>query len=106
MITLTPKAAEQIKRDMPPHEEGNVVLGLRLGARRLSDGDIEYVMGVDEQREFDFEIAIFGVNILIGPKSRDLLEGITLDFVEIEPNQFGFIFIPPREKSAAENKQA
>jgi len=105
MITLTPAAAEQIKRVMPTQED-DVVLGLRLAAQRQPNGDIDYGMGFDEQREFDFEIAIFGVNILIGPKSRDLLEGVTLDFVEMEPGQFNFIFIPPQEKSGAEEAKA
>ena len=106
MITLTPEAADQIRRAMPPQENESVVLGLRLAARRLENGEIDYAMGFDEQREFDFEIAIYGVNILIGPNSRDLLEGITLDYVELEPGQFHFIFIPPQDKTSAEAAKA
>lgn len=98
IFKVTPQAAEQIKiaaqqSDTP--EEPT----LRIAARTLPDGSIDYGMGFDEQREFDFEVAVHGVSILIGPSSRDLLEGVTLDFVELEPGQFQFIFIPPEPKS-------
>lgn len=98
MFNVTPQAAEQIKQATPPSD--SEVLALRIAARTLPNGDIDYGMGFDEQREFDLEIAIQGVNILIGPNSRDLLEGITLDFVELEPGQFNFIFIPPQAEAS------
>lgn len=94
---VTPQAAEQIKiaaQQTDTAEEPN----LRIAARSLPDGSIDYGMGFDEQREFDLELVAQGVNILIGPSSRDLLEGVTLDFVELEPGQFHFIFIPPQAK--------
>ncbi|MDP1683251.1 MAG: hypothetical protein Q8L39_15940 [Burkholderiales bacterium] len=94
---VTPQAAEQIKIAA---QQGDVAEDptLRIAARSLPDGSIDYGMGFDEQREFDFEIAVHGVSILIGPTSRALLEGVTLDFVELEPGQFHFIFIPPQVK--------
>ena len=94
MLNVTPQAAEQIKKSMPEPAEGET-LALRLAARQLPNGEIDYGMGFDEQRELDLEIAIMGLNILIGPNSRDLLENYTLDFVELEPGEFHFIFIPP-----------
>jgi len=94
---VTPQAAEQIKSAA---QQGEVAAEptLRIAARSLPDGSIDYGMGFDEQREFDFELVSHGVNILIGPSSRALLEGVTLDFVELEPGQFHFIFIPPQVK--------
>ncbi|MEK6663434.1 MAG: iron-sulfur cluster assembly accessory protein [Pseudomonadota bacterium] len=94
---VTPQAAEQIKSTA---QQGEVAEepNLRIAARSLPDGSIDYGMGFDEQREFDFEFVSQGVNILIGPTSRALLEGVTLDFVEMEPGQFHFIFIPPQVK--------
>ena len=77
----------------PANEGGRT--HLRIAARSLPDGGIDYGMGFDEQREFDLELVTQGVNILIGPASRALLEGVTLDFVELEPGQLHFIFIPP-----------
>ena len=101
MFNVTPQAAEQIKNSTPPQSD-NEALALRIAARILPNGEIDYGMGFDEQREFDLEIAIQGVNILIGPNSRDLLENITLDFVELEPGQFHFIFIPPQAETQAQ----
>ncbi|MBT9612720.1 MAG: hypothetical protein IV108_05575 [Burkholderiales bacterium] len=94
---VTPQAAEQIKNAA---QQGDLVEepNLRIAARALPDGSIDYGMGFDEQREFDLELVSQGVNILIGSTSRALLEGVTLDFVELEPGQFHFIFIPPQVK--------
>lgn len=95
---VTPQAAAQIKiatEQGEQEEEPN----LRIAARTLPDGSIDYTMGLDEQREFDLEIVSQGVNVLIGPNSRALLDGVTLDYVELEPGQFHFIFIPPAPKA-------
>lgn len=94
---VTPQAAEQIKIAAQQGETAAEPT-LRIAARSLPDGGIDYGMGFDEQREFDLELVSQGVNILIGPTSRALLEGVTLDFVELEPGQFHFIFIPPQAK--------
>lgn len=102
MFNVTPQAAEQIKNATPPQND-NEALALRIAARILPNGEIDYGMGFDEQREFDLEIAIQGINILIGPNSRDLLDNITLDFVELEPGQFHFIFIPPQAETTAQD---
>ncbi len=105
MFNVTPQAAEQIKNSAPPQDAAEA-LALRIAARRLPNGDIDFGMGFDEQREFDLEIAIQGVNILIGPNSRELLEGVTLDFVELEPGQFHFIFVPPQTQSAEQASES
>lgn len=91
---VTPQAAEQIKN--ATQQDPTLEPNLRVAARTLEDGSVDYGMGFDEQREFDLELVCQGVNILIGPTSRALLEGVTLDFVELEPGQFQFIFIPPQ----------
>lgn len=96
---ITAQAAEQIK--IAAQQDATLEPNLRIAARTLDDGSIDYAMGFDEQREFDLELVSQGVNILIGPTSRDLLEGVTLDFVELEPGQFHFIFIPPKEAPEA-----
>jgi iron-sulfur cluster assembly protein len=50
-------------------------------------------MGFDERREQDTVIESYGVTVLISPLSRDLLGDATLDFVEINPGEFQFIFL-------------
>lgn len=94
MFTVTPQAAEQIRKSMPENETP----ALRIAAKMMDDGSVEVGMGFDEQREFDFEVVTNGVNVLIGSSSREILEGVTLDFVEIQPGNFNFVFIPPESK--------
>lgn len=101
---VTPQAAEQIK--IAAQQAAVEEPTLRIAARSMPDGSIDYGMGFDEQREFDFEVAVHGVSVLIGPASRALLEGVTLDFVELEPGQFNFIFIPPESTAEDSGKGA
>lgn len=93
MINLTPAAAEQI---LFAQEHGDSAgLALRIAARRDEDGQIEFAMGFDEEREQDLAFASRGVELLVGPSSQALLDGVTLDFVEYEAGDYRFIFIPP-----------
>lgn len=93
MITITPSAAEQIRAALAESEEEG--LYLRIAARHTPDGSIEFGMGLDEVRENDMNFNCEGVDVLLGPSSRDLLVGVSLDFVEYQPGEFRFIFIPP-----------
>jgi iron-sulfur cluster assembly protein len=72
-------------------------MALRVAARQGPDGSIEYGMGFDEPREGDLPLQVYGVNVLIAPPSQPLLDDIVLDFVELEPGQFNFIFAPESE---------
>lgn len=93
MITITPQAAEQIRR--AAEQGGMQGQPLRIAARKADDGKVEYMLGFDELGDEDTELMLEGVNILISPWSQDLLKGVTLDFVELNPGEFQFIFIPP-----------
>lgn len=91
MITLTVAAAEQILR--AAGEAGMDEPLLRIAARRdEATGGVEYGMGFDERREQDEEFECQGVIVLVSPPSREPLAGTVLDYVEIEPAQFHFIF--------------
>lgn len=93
-FTVTPAAAAQIKRSA---EEASGEPLLRVAAKRAADGSVEYGMGFDDLRDQDAQIECEGVRILIGPLSRELLDGATLDFVELEPGEYQFIFVNPNE---------
>ena len=41
-----------------------------------------------------------GIQVVVAAPSRGLVEGVTLDFVEIEPGDFRFIFARPGEAGA------
>jgi len=93
MMTLTVAAARQINAAAEDSAAGE--LGLRVAARRMPDGTLDYAMGFDEQREGDLVLDEKGVRLLIGTPSRELLAGTQIDYVEYEPGDFRFIFVPP-----------
>jgi iron-sulfur cluster assembly protein len=91
MFTLTPLAAEQIARAAAEQAESRPML--RVAAKYdEKDGELVYGMGFDEEREDDLVLDADGVTILISPPSQPLLENTTLDFTEVQPGEFQFIF--------------
>ena len=94
MITVTPQAAEQIARSA-----GQPGACLRLAARLGAKGVIEYGMGFDEQAEGDTQFESAGVKLLVSPGSVELLTGATLDYVELNPGEWRFIFVNPNDPS-------
>ena len=98
MFKLTSAAAEQILRAA---EVQNDEPCLRVAAKIDDDGERVYGMGFDEEREDDLVVDCEGVRILISPRSQELLVGTTLDFVELKPGEFQFIFENPNEPPCA-----
>jgi iron-sulfur cluster assembly protein len=96
MITVTPSAAEQIRLSA---RQGRMEdLPMRIAATRNPDGSIHYGMGFDDnQLEGDIHITSEGVDLVVSGSSMLLLSGMTLDFVEIEPGSFQFIFLNPND---------
>jgi iron-sulfur cluster assembly protein len=97
MITVTPQAAAQIAKSAQQAGPGNVCL--RLAARLGDKGVIEYGMGFDDKADGDTQVVSNEVTILISPGSIELLTGATLDFVEINPGEWRFIFLNPNDPS-------
>lgn len=98
MITITEEAAAQIRR--AAEQGGTQGMSLRVAARRADDGQVEYMLGFDDLGDEDLEYTVQGIPLLISEFSKDLLRGITLDFVELNPGEFQFIFIPPQGATA------
>ena len=48
----------------------------------------------------EFFLILEGVTVLISHYSQDLLNGAVLDFVELNPGEFNFIFINPTDSEA------
>lgn len=96
MIQLTPSAAEQILRAAEAQQDDTEQTSLRIAAK-IEDGEIVYGMGFDDERENDAVIEANGITLLIAPRSQELLHGTTLDFVELRPGEFQFIFVNPNE---------
>ncbi len=99
MITVTPAAAEQIRAAALASEAGG--LALRIAARRDADGSLHYAMGFDQAGGQDLRVASEGVDLVVAPAQRELLAGMTLDYVEFEAGDFRFIFINPNDAPAA-----
>jgi iron-sulfur cluster assembly protein len=96
MITLTPSAAEQIRLSA---KQGRMDgLAMRIAATRNPDGSIHYGMGFDDnQLEGDIHITSQDIDVVVSSSSMLLLSGMTLDYVEIEPGTFQFIFMNPND---------
>jgi iron-sulfur cluster assembly protein len=56
-------------------------------------------MGFDEARGDDRVVTSEGIALVVSPAEADLLDGMTIDYVEFEPGDFRFIFINPNDRT-------
>jgi len=98
MITITPAAIEQIRHSA---SEGKMEgLSMRVAAKRNPDGSMHYGMGFDDNElDGDIHVGADGIDVVIGESSFSLLEGTTLDYVELEPDNWQFIFMNPNDSN-------
>jgi iron-sulfur cluster assembly protein len=99
MFSLTSAAAQQIRK--AAQDSGAQDMALRVAARQSADGSIDYGMGFDESSDDDVRIEIEGVAVLIAEHHQAYLEDTLLDFVELEPGDFNFIFIDQSASAAS-----
>jgi len=95
MITLTEKAIEQVKQ--AAEQSGAAGLALRLAAKRNADGSMEYGMGFDDPTDDDMLFRFGDVEVVMNGEFGPLLKGTTIDFVEMEPGHWHFIFMNPND---------
>ena len=93
LVTITPRASERIRGAAA--EAGADPAVLRLAARRAADGSVDFGLGFDEPRPGDARVESGGVVVVVAPQSRELLAGVVLDYVEVEPGDFRFVFAAP-----------
>ncbi len=94
-ITVTEAAAKQIAEAAKQVEMQGMTL--RIAAKRKQDGSIDYAMGFDEAKQNDDRIEVSGINIVVAATSSELLNGMTLDYVELESGTTEFIFLNPND---------
>ena len=95
MIKVTPAAIAQIKISA---EQGKAEgMSLRIAAERTDDNSIHYGMGFDDSKEDDVTVTAGDIELIVSATSADLLKDTTIDFVEIEPEKFQFIFMNPND---------
>jgi len=90
MFSLTSAAARQIQQAAAT--SGNGALALRIAARRDGDGELQCGMGFDEAKDEDSQLDLYGVSVVIAREHQGLLVDTVLDYVELQPGQFNFIF--------------
>ncbi len=95
MFKVTAAAAEQVLS--AAKQAGTEGLSLRLAAQQRPDGSIDYRMGFDDASEDDIQLTSEGVDIVMAPEHVPLLDDATMDYVEIEPGQYHFIFLNPKD---------
>lgn len=95
MIKITPEAAIQIKLSA---QQGNTEdMPLRIAATKNNDDSFHYGMGFDDAKEDDISFTSEGVTIVISKISAELLKNTVLDYVELEPETYQFIFMNPND---------
>lgn len=94
-VTVTPAAARQILIAAEGADADG--FALRIAARRNAAGAIDYAMGFDTERDGDLTLTSEGIALVVGAGQCELVDGMTLDFVEFEPGDLRFIFINPND---------
>lgn len=97
-ISVTETAAQQIKKSALETQADT--LPLRIAATKQEDGSIHYGMGFDDvgnNKDEDHTYCSHGIDIVVAASSRELLKGTVIDYVELEPKQFHFVFLNPND---------
>ncbi|MEQ1592778.1 MAG: iron-sulfur cluster biosynthesis family protein [Thiobacillaceae bacterium] len=97
MIKITDAAAAQIKIAANNPDVTGMIL--RVAAKRMNDDSITFGMGFDQEREADELVIVNGTELLLAKPSLPFIQGVTLDYVEME-GEMRFIFIPPNSGQA------
>jgi len=103
MFKVTATAARQVLS--AAKQGGTEGLSLRLAAHQKPDGSIDYHMGFDDATDEDIRTSSEGIDIVMSPEYVPLLAEATMDFVEIEPGQFNFIFLNPKDANYSPSEE-
>ena len=95
MFTVSKAASMELKRSMAHHDFDD--MPLRIAAQQAADGAIEYQMGFDEAGPGDAMFGCNGIDVVIANDHKVLLNGTTLDFVEMDDGNLHFIFLNPND---------
>jgi len=94
-ISMTEAAANHVRRSLDGRGKGD---GIRLGVRTTGCSGLAYVLEfVDAADTEDTVFEMFGVKVIIDPKSLVYLDGTELDFVKEGLNE-GFKFNNPNSR--------
>jgi Fe-S cluster assembly iron-binding protein IscA len=95
MITITKKAAEEIK--LSTHNPDTQGLLIRFAVEETTEG-FQYLMGFDELKSDDIHLESNGIEYLVSYNQKDFLTNMVVDFDQIESGQeYSFVFINPND---------
>jgi len=95
-INLTPAAITQVKALL--ESRGKPSLGIRISVRTKGCSGMSYTLEfADEKGDFDEEVKVDDVTVLIDPKATMFILGTEMDYVE-DKLESGFVFNNPNEK--------
>jgi len=99
MVSVTPRAAEQVRRSMTNDLDG---MALRIEARRGGADRLSYRMGFDSAADGEATFTSEGVTVVVDSESAPLVDGLVLDFEDGEGHPEGgeFLFINPLDVPA------
>jgi iron-sulfur cluster assembly protein len=106
MLKVTPAAAQQI-RTAAAHSNAEGMC-LRIAVALGKDNTFEYGMGFDDKKDTDVHTVSEGIDLVISNDLKDMLMGAVLDYVELNPGEFHFIFTNPNDpahKSTAPERE-
>lgn len=96
MIKLTEDAANKISAQIK--ESGGEADPLRVAiTQHEKHKGFQYLMGFDKQGENDSLYDIRGIKIIVKNDLLDIVNGMEIDFVEIEGEESQFIFKNPND---------
>ena len=95
MFSVTSAAALQIQQTATT--SGAQGLVLRIAARVDADGSMQYGIGFYDPKDEDMKLELEGISVVIADEYQELLTDTVLDFVELNPGEFNFIFIDGRQ---------
>ena len=98
MIRITDAAAEQIRKSAEQQDSDSV---LRIAARKMPDGGIDHTMGFDARKPDDTLLTVNDIDVAISRDSKIITQGLVLDFVEYQADDYRFIFNNPNDASAS-----
>jgi len=103
MVTVTPRAAEQVRRSAELNDAHG--LALRIQVRRRPDGSLAYQMGFDTPTAADQTSVSEGVTVAVDPQSGPLAEQLVLDYEERPelPDGGEFLFLNPLDVPGGAN---
>ncbi len=95
MITITKRAAEEIS--LSTHNPDTQGLLIRFAVDQTDEG-FHYLMGFDDRHDSDIHLESNGVEYVLAYEQKALLEGMVVDFDQIEADSdYSFVFMNPND---------